>query len=73
MPPAAVMADIANTDLPLEKRCAIIDEIFAKITDGEELNRVWLDEIAPLVMDWFPGDVQEADGLYRKHERRVAP
>jgi phage recombination protein Bet len=55
---------------------AILQWIEAKCaacTDGAELENFWNDRIAPRLDELFPPDREEAMGIHRKHERRLAP
>lgn len=49
------------------------DGLLGTVTDAENLETVWNDQVAPRVEQLFPPDQEEAIGIYRKHERRLEP
>lgn len=50
-----------------------LDVKLAAITDGELLEIVWDEKIAPVVDQLFPMDQESAMGIRRRHEERLAP
>jgi hypothetical protein len=50
-----------------------IENTCASVESADELETVWNDSIAPRVDSLFPPDQEEAMGIYRKHENRLAP
>ncbi len=50
-----------------------IDQKLGAVTTGHALETFWNDHIAPRLDDMFPPDREEAHGIYRKHEKRLAP
>lgn len=50
-----------------------IEKKLAAIASGDALEAFWNDHIAPRLDDMFPPDREEAHGIYRKHEKRLAP
>lgn len=50
-----------------------IEERCAAITDADQLEVVWNDDIAARLEGLFPPDQEEAMGIFRRHERRLAP
>jgi hypothetical protein len=52
---------------------ASLDEKCAAFGDIEDLEAHWNDAVAPLIDTMFPPDQEECMGIWRKHERRLAP
>lgn len=50
-----------------------IDESLAPITEIGDLETAWNDSIEPRLDAMFPPDKEEALGIFRKHEARLAP
>lgn len=50
-----------------------VETTLAAVTEPEDLENVWNDVVAPRLEDLFPPDQQEAQGIYRKHEKRLEP
>jgi len=50
-----------------------IEATMAAITEPEDLENIWVEKIEPKLEGMFPPDVEEANGIYRKHEKRLAP
>lgn len=50
-----------------------IDATLTEVAEGDKLETTWNDTIQPRMDGLFPPDQDEAIGLYRKHERRLAP
>jgi phage recombination protein Bet len=48
-----------------------IDEELAAVEDPDQLQSVWDSAIEPMLKDLFPPDVDEAQALFRKHEKRL--
>jgi hypothetical protein len=63
------MPDVADTGAFL----AWIQVVLSAIEDGEALETKWNDKIAPHIDQMFPGDQEDALGIYRQHEARLAP
>jgi hypothetical protein len=40
---------------------------------GEELETIWNNDVGPRIDSLFPPDQEDAMGIYRQHERRLAP
>lgn len=50
-----------------------VDATLAAVTDPDMLTPVWDEHIETRTKDLFPPDAEEAIGIYRKHEKRLAP
>lgn len=50
-----------------------IDTALTALTDPAELEPFWNERIAPCIDAMLPPDQEEALGLFRKHEQRLAP
>lgn len=50
-----------------------IEATLAAITEPEDLENIWVEKCEPKLEGMFPPDQDEANGIYRKHEKRLAP
>lgn len=50
-----------------------LDTKCAAFTAYDTMEAWWNDKIAPRLDGLFPPDAEEANGIYRKHERRLSP
>jgi hypothetical protein len=73
--PAPTKNDMPDPGDSVPKWLAWLDGKLAafKEGEGEQMETYWNDKIAPIVDQLLPIDVEEALGLYRKHEQRIAP
>jgi len=50
-----------------------IEKTLAAVTEPEDLENIWVEQIEPKLEGMFPPDVEEANGIYRRHEKRLEP
>lgn len=50
-----------------------IDDTLARVDEPEDLENIWVEHCEPKILDMFPPDKDEAQGIYRRHEKRLAP
>lgn len=73
-PAAAARApDMPDADKDPEKFLKWLDEKLAAHTDYAAMEAFWNENIAPRLNGMFPPDQDEANGIWRKHERRLEP
>ena len=65
------MADEPVDDNP-ETVLKWIDTRLGQAT-ADDIEAIWTDECLPYLETMFPPDKEEANGIYRRHEKRVAP
>lgn len=66
-------AKIPDAEKDPESFLRWIDESLAPITEIGDLETAWNDSIEPRLDAMFPPDKEEALGIFRKHEARLAP
>jgi phage recombination protein Bet len=50
-----------------------IETTLAAVTEPEDLENIWVEQIEPKLEGMFPPDVEEAHGIYKRHEKRLEP
>jgi phage recombination protein Bet len=50
-----------------------IETTLAAVTEPEDLENIWVEKIEPRLDGMFPPDVEEAQGIYKRHEKRLEP
>lgn len=65
-------ADAPSPENP-EKMLEWIDSQLARVEKAEDLETVWNEKIDPIVDKMFPPDREEAQGIYKHHEKRLEP
>lgn len=83
-PPSAPVSDIVTPPEPAkpiegeilpnpEVMLKWIDDRLAKITDPFELPQIWEEECMPRLSGAFPPDIEEANAIFDRHEKRLDP
>lgn len=50
-----------------------IEATLAAVDQPEDLENIWTQHCEPKILDLIPPDKDEAQGIYRKHEKRLEP
>lgn len=50
-----------------------IEATLAAVTEPEDLENVWEQQVEPKLQGMFPPDIDEAQAIYRKHSKRLEP
>lgn len=50
-----------------------VEATLAAVTEPEDLENIWVEKIEPKLEGMFPPDVEEAQGIYKRHEKRLEP
>lgn len=50
-----------------------IETTLAAVDSADDLENVWVQYCEPKILDLFPPDKEEAQGIYRRHEKRLEP
>lgn len=69
----AKIDDAPQPDTEPDQFLKWLDTKLQTFTDMEAMETYWNDHIAPRTDSMFPPDQEEAIGVYRKHEKRLAP
>ena len=82
LPPSEMEDDgqgdmIGETDAPAsgnpEETLAWIEKTLAAVTEPEDLENVWEQQVEPRLKAMFPPDIDEAQAIYRKNSKRLEP